>query len=331
MDGLRGLAALVVVLFHYTTQYRKLIDPAAQPWFELNWGHYGVQLFFIISGFVIFMTVNRAKSVWQFAAWRFARLYPVFWVCVAVTFVVTKITPLPGIDLTLRDFVLNLTMVPRAFGATLVDGAYWTLFYEMGFYVLIGGMLAVGLKRYSLWLFAALTVLSVLSAPGLLNLYQGKIANAVAWTPFFLIGMTIYDMRDRVRRYHVLLITVSLLSVALNLWGWSSEGEGINAPSYIILVTVCAGLVYLASRGKLPILSSAPFVFLGTISYSWYLIHQYVGYTIIRETTTMGGHLMVGIVLAFATTMGLACCLTKFIEVPANRWFRQKLVNRKSE
>ena len=59
VDALRGLAALAVVLFHYTTRFTELFAPNPPPTFSFPDGHYGVNLFFIISGFVIFMTLEK--------------------------------------------------------------------------------------------------------------------------------------------------------------------------------------------------------------------------------------------------------------------------------
>jgi peptidoglycan/LPS O-acetylase OafA/YrhL len=77
LDVFRGLAALAVVLFHYTTVYERTYDHHDEMLFDFSLGHYGVQLFFIISGFVIFMTLNRTKSALDFVVSRFSRLYPV--------------------------------------------------------------------------------------------------------------------------------------------------------------------------------------------------------------------------------------------------------------
>ena len=71
LDALRGLAALGVVAYHYLDQ------PA-------YYGLLGVELFFIISGFVILMTLERVPSLLQFAIGRAARLYPAYWFSVAV-------------------------------------------------------------------------------------------------------------------------------------------------------------------------------------------------------------------------------------------------------
>jgi len=79
LDALRGVAALLVVGFHYTTRFDQLYGHAGEPLLSLPWGHYGVNLFFMISGFVIFMTLERTQRATDFVVSRFSRLYPAYW------------------------------------------------------------------------------------------------------------------------------------------------------------------------------------------------------------------------------------------------------------
>src|SRR6185436_1577322 len=93
IDGLRAIAALSVVAFHYTTRFDELYMHTAPTGLHLSHdaGLMGVQLFFAISGFVIFMTVDRVKRPMDFVAWRFSRLFPAYWAAVAITFVVLSL------------------------------------------------------------------------------------------------------------------------------------------------------------------------------------------------------------------------------------------------
>lgn len=71
LDALRGLAALAVVLFHYTARFDELFATTPQSSLSFPNGHYGVDLFFIISGFVIFMTLQRMRRPADFlVSWR---------------------------------------------------------------------------------------------------------------------------------------------------------------------------------------------------------------------------------------------------------------------
>ena len=127
IDALRGVAALAVVLFHYTTRFVELYAPAATPSFAVPLGHYGVNLFFIISGFVIFMTLARTQRSMDFVVSRFSRLFPAYWAAIAITYAITSQFGLPGKEVSAMQALANVFMVHGVFRVPHVDGVYWTL------------------------------------------------------------------------------------------------------------------------------------------------------------------------------------------------------------
>ena len=78
LDAFRGIAAMAVVLYHYSTRYNEIFDVTSFLNFSFGW--MGVPLFFILSGFVITLSVNRCKSPFEFLYRRFIRLYPTYWI-----------------------------------------------------------------------------------------------------------------------------------------------------------------------------------------------------------------------------------------------------------
>src|SRR5690606_27706461 len=130
LDALRGLAALAVVLFHYTTKYSEIFKTdVTTKLINFKYGSLGVPLFFIISGFVIFMTIKKVKTPFEFVFKRFIRLYPVFWVCIIITAIVTFNFP-PGFGRSFSDLIVSFTMIPALLGYKPIDGAYWSLVPE---------------------------------------------------------------------------------------------------------------------------------------------------------------------------------------------------------
>src|ERR1700761_6652753 len=111
LDALRGLAALAVVLYHYTYRYASVIHPGLK-WAGIN-GHLGVNLFFIISGFVIFLSLERSKNAQDFAVSLFPRLWPAYVVCACFTLSVITFASFNPFGLTFRDAILNLTMMNK--------------------------------------------------------------------------------------------------------------------------------------------------------------------------------------------------------------------------
>ena len=135
VDALRGLAALAVILFHFTTRFTDLYRPELQLSVAFPYGHFGVNLFFIVSGFVIFMTLENTTYPMDFVVSRFSRLFPSYWSAIILTFLVTHLLGLPGKLVDLWPALANFFMMHSIFGVPHVDGVYWTLEVEMLFYI----------------------------------------------------------------------------------------------------------------------------------------------------------------------------------------------------
>ena len=131
LDVLRGLAALSVVFFHYSFHGTRYFNN--YPFFFWP-GEYGVHLFFVISGFVIYYTIERSRTVQDFLFSRFSRLYPTYWVALAILFVWAVLDP--ARRLWWHAFAVNFTMLQRFVDFPDVDTVYWTLGVELVFYAL---------------------------------------------------------------------------------------------------------------------------------------------------------------------------------------------------
>ncbi|MFC7401102.1 acyltransferase family protein [Citricoccus sp. GCM10030269] len=162
LDGLRLVAALGVVLFHWTawhhSNWGRHGDPAAAAWPWLSQltsvGAVGVQLFFIISGFVILLS-SFGKSPARFIGSRVGRLYPAYWFAVLATSALTfLIAPQLGTRRSPSDIWANLTMFQGGLGVGHIDGVYWTLWVEMKFYLWILAFMLVGMTVRRVLVFA---------------------------------------------------------------------------------------------------------------------------------------------------------------------------------
>ena len=124
VDGLRGVAILGVICFHYLYNAAPPGHANLYPFgYALNWlpifkyGFLGVNLFFVISGFVIAMTLERCSGVLDFARRRFARLWPALLVCSILTYAVVSTVNSPFNQYkghTFADFLPSLTLTPAA-------------------------------------------------------------------------------------------------------------------------------------------------------------------------------------------------------------------------
>src|SRR5260370_13393885 len=178
-------------MLHHHGQYYDVLYRGRTPLsVDLGPGHFGVELFFIISGFVIMMTIERKKAVRDFAISRFTRLMPAFLAALVMASVILIFWPMPPMDTpTFPQFLANLTMAPSLFGQKVVDLPYWTLTYELVFYAFMALVLRFGLLGSIEWL--GLAALAVACAfPALVDVelhHRTEIVLMAYYSNFFLI------------------------------------------------------------------------------------------------------------------------------------------------
>ena len=320
IDALRGVAALAVVLFHFTTRFMELYAPAGSPSFTVPHGHYGVNLFFIISGFVIFMTLDRTRHGMDFVVSRFSRLFPAYWVAVAMTFLVTSTFGLPGKEVTLPQALGNVFMIHGIFRVPHVDGVYWTLEVELLFYAGMFLLFVSGQLRRVYWAVGLLLLARLayhLASTGFgidfsWMLYRLTILKYIPW---FALGIFVYQTAVSPSRSGDRPARVVALAALACLWvvdGWPLA----------TLALVLTALVWGAASGHLPWLAHPVLAFFGTISYTLYLLHENIGWVVQRAVLAQGLPFDLGIAAAFIVAVVLAALLSYGIEKPAMRWIR---------
>ena len=110
LDALRGIGALCVLVFHYSTRFHELFPQAAHVPFSFPGGNYRVLLFFTISGFAIFFTLDRIRSVADFMVNRVARLYPAYLVAMLLTLSIEYLAKATQLLVGPGAIVANITM-----------------------------------------------------------------------------------------------------------------------------------------------------------------------------------------------------------------------------
>lgn len=331
LDALRGLAAVAVMLFHYTYGYDKFVASRPDLPYHVLYGDRGVFLFFVLSGFVISLTLARTRRAADFVVGRFSRLYPAFWAAVPLTYVIVAASDLTQLQVSPRDALVNLTMVPNMLGAESVDGAYWSLQAELCFYAVALGLWLAGAWRRPLVVLAAWLALAAgwglalhfnVLPEGRVAGIAGKLATAcnLEFISLFGIGICFYQWRERGGPSRAIwgLLAVCL-AVEWLLKGWQE---------CLITAGLAVGF-YAAVAGWLPMLSARPLVFLGGLSYTFYLVHQNIGYVIIAQCERAGLHAWAGITVAAAASIGLAVVLSYGVERPAMAWIRMRYRNSK--
>jgi len=329
LDALRGIAALAVVAFHYTTQYGLLFGHTTPLGFGFPAGNYGVNLFFLISGFVIFMTLERTRNAMDFVVSRFSRLFPAYWAAMALTAIVVYTLGMPAQRLPLHDLLLNLTMVQQLLGSEHLDGSYWTLQVELFFYaqMLLWFMLGQ-LKRIHLiillWLILAMGYGEVVQHRMHFS-YLARELLILQHIPFFALGILFYRLHTRPDENPLNYAMMGLCLIAIGI---------VKPPVFLWVAVGCCGIFLLFVNNLLSWMRGAFFVFLGSISYSLYLLHQAIGFALIHALERRGVPSLAACLLTVTVVVALASALTFAVERPAMRkiraWWRANSLQLKS-
>jgi peptidoglycan/LPS O-acetylase OafA/YrhL len=314
-------------MMHHHGQYYDVLYPGRQL-LPVNFeaGHFGVELFFIISGFVILMTIERKKTVRAFALARATRLMPCFLAALLLATLILCIAPMPPLDTpTVPRFIANLTMAPLLFGQRVVDLPYWTLTYEMVFYIAMAVLLALGRLRSVEWIALGWMALGVVY-PLLLDpvLHNRMTIVLMAYhSNFFVIGMCLYLIH--VGRARTVTWLALAAAVAMSARGGGEQAFYASSVLYLSLTVLFALAVWGATTDLGRRMALPPMVFLGRISYPLYLVHVVIGYQVIRLGVERGWSTGEGVAAAVAVSLGAAVLLHYLIEVPSERWSRRAL------
>ena len=290
LDLLRFFAAMAVVLFHllFRGQQGDYI-PVTYPNLEgfAQYGGLGVNLFFMISGFVISLSaVNRSPK--QFVVSRMARLYPAFWAGVTITAIAIVLFGGSLFQVSFSQYLVNLTMLAQFVGVEDIDGVYWTLYVELKFYAII--FLVLFFKQFhriELILGAWLLILLL----GLVVPYH-RAVNALIfpeWSPYFISGVCYYLLKVKgfnPLRLGLLVIAFLLtLNSAVENIAIFNEDYNINASSYIAVsaVIIFHAIFGLILFNKLSWFRSSWAIKIGALTYPLYLIHENLGFMFMTD------------------------------------------------
>ena len=330
IDFLRFLAALAVVLYHFT--YRGFhaghLSPVEYPRLGsfFKYGYLGVELFFIISGYVVLLSAQ-GKTVGQFFTSRAMRLYPAYWVACTLTFVVVRLLGpsrsavgwSPLFDVPVRAYAANLTMLHSFMGYGHVDGVYWTLTIELLFYFWVAVAIGFGWLRHLPLVLAIWLGYAALAGTGYNQGVFGEVFFP-RYAPFFIAGMVFYLLQTgQARRWqlYALLAGAFVLSMrsakTLSLETATFFHDSFSVPITCGIIALFFLLFLLIAHRKLRLAGAAWLVWAGALTYPIYLLHHNMGYVAMQR---LGGStnkyvLLAGLLLA---TTGLAYGLHVLVE-----------------
>ena len=322
LDVLRGFAALNVMLYHYTSRYFELFNIKNPIQYEWYFGHHGVELFFMISGFVIFMSLQNIKNIKDFVLKRAIRLYPVYWICILITLSFSIFfSSARSADFSFFQILMNLTMIQGIFEIPNIDGVYWSLLPELFFYTLMGALYYFNLLKHIKLIGLFWLVWMILNKAGILP--YGEFFLNLQYGMFFLAGILFYNLKFNNSGLLDRFLIISCLFTAFYVHGLSYN---------LYIYPIFFWIFNLFVQGKLRIFNWSPLLVLGSISYPLYLLHQNIGYALISDFYAFLPNYTLVIFLTISLMILLAYLVKKYLEDPVSQYLKQKLiVNKKVE
>ncbi|WP_187415035.1 acyltransferase family protein [Nonomuraea sp. PA05] len=335
IDGLRLLAALCVVLYHYVFSGwaggKTTVTFVAESGVA-KYGYLGVDLFFLISGFVVLMSAW-GRTPHQFVVSRVVRLYPAYWVGIAITAVVTVTLGQGLFHVSLPQVLANLTMFQAVPDIENVDVVYWTLWTEMRFYLLMLVATWIGITRgrimAGLWGWLALTFLVELGVlPGIADLVVQS-----EFSHYFIAGMALFMLyRFGLDWQIALLVPICLGNAVYRAIGYAEAvGERYNvtySPAVITAVVVAIFLIMTFVALRVTHRLARPWlVTAGALTYPLYLLHAHVGFVLFaRLEGTVNKYVL--LVAMIAVMLVAAYLVHRFVERPLAPWLKRLLSKR---
>lgn len=363
-NSLRGVAAVTVVVAHLVEAFwlgqpvvglltgmpALTFDP---PWFAravaaipISFAAFGVGLFFVISGFVIPISLERYDAR-AFLTGRFFRIYPTYWLGFSISALSVVIgvaiaggaAPFNGVQAALH----YLPPLRAILYSKPIDGIIWTLEIELFFYLLCA-LLASAIGRGRTWV--GLVPLAIFACwigayafvgnpPAGMEKIAARLEFIAVYMPFVIFMFTgvalNYRQRGLIGRGAAALWIGACVAMFLTAWGTKNFG-GAWKPLYVGVIEpesylAALGLFLLAMAGQKFFVSHRMFRFAADISYPLYVVHGLAGYVMLQVLVGRGVEAHVALVLTLVAVFGAAWLIHRCVEMPTHR-FGQKLARR---
>ncbi len=260
LDALRGIAVLAVVYEHFGSYLIPDLKAASTPWAHA--GTFGVMLFFLVSGYIVPASIERRGRVRDFWIGRVFRLYPAFLVTIAIAVLISTVGPgwVPEsfAERPATSMLAHLTMLHEVVGAENLQHQFWTLAYEMVFYLVVTVVFVFGVHRFSAEIAAVLAAVAValggLMPARLLASDPPAVRNLAVLTALVLFAGVVAVSG---RRRAVVIGGAVLLGVfVLTLLGVNQRAGGWEG--FIILAVMFTGTaLYRAEQGQIAVRRAA--------------------------------------------------------------------------
>jgi peptidoglycan/LPS O-acetylase OafA/YrhL len=272
VDGLRGVAALAVLVFHFDG---RLEMSGILGWLAQH-GNLGVSLFFVLSGFVIAMSVGDRQIslsfLGRFAARREIRLSPPYIASIFLLIFLGIFGARFGVQQDIPDiweFLAHLFYLQSIIGVEPLSKVYWSLCLEVQFYFFLIALLwaiqAAGGTIRSTWA-SWVVLVTIVASLACARLGIGETTLLKTWYGFALGAMVYWAHAGWINRRYAIAAIVIVLAL------------GYYGPWAVVAVISASGLMLASYTNKLDLMSNPVSQFFGRISYSLYLTHNIFGW-----------------------------------------------------
>lgn len=294
IDDLRFIAAFIVVVFHLNQSFAHIDNSYSN---VVRYGWLGVPIFFVISGYCIIISAHHSVDFVKFFKKRFFRIFPAYWFSLFIVLssaVVQKITTgynsVSNIPDTFKGIIANITLTTAPFtNIKTMNWVYWSLTYEIFFYIIIGVIMMFH-KKFFPRLLISISLLSCLNLSPQVH-YLFFLDN---W-PIFSLGITAYYLNSYTNKKDFYFI------VAFFLINCSACFINFRYQlNYVFVSLVTFALIVFSNY--FPIKKTV-FSHLGQYSYSVYLIHVPIGVFLLGRLKTLSIQQNLFLNILFDTTV----------------------------
>ncbi len=340
ITGIRAIAASMVVMVH--TAAFSDFGPLGQA--ISSAGKYGVEIFFVISGFTIAKTFTDARDYRAYLTRRLARILPLYWfiICTGLLLITTNIIGHPvwmlkfGSKPDFYNLAMHLSMLSFLDYkiANSILGVEWSIPIEVFWYIFMPALIVFGSTLKNT--LRAIALIYILT--GILAFISKKWVGTslpINWMPvkyghLFFLGVLAFHMRPRFEQLKSiqpkLWIWFALILYALSMtYNFGARGDAMGLTTTLIVIFLTADRMPLLTK----FLTLKPMLFLGSISYSLYLWH-YIVLSVLKTYDFTTASNLFNFIIVYGITVALSAVTYLVIEKPSND-FGRRLVNRNKQ
>jgi peptidoglycan/LPS O-acetylase OafA/YrhL len=322
LDGFRGFALIIIAFYHAFYRWPDIV-PYGNTYAEFplfRYGYLGINLFLLISGFVILMTLEKSKNFKSYIFNRWKRLFPAMLVASILIYLTVQFFPERprGMPL-LRDVVPGITFIEPLWLKAMfrvpfrsIEGSFWSIYVEVKFYIIFG-VLYFYLGRSKAIIGLLLLYLVAVVSSFYHNEMLDKVMDTLSFKYFcwFAAGCCAY-LYFNSRQLKYLIFCVAICSFDIVQSELLDRGRMIAG--FVILTIFILPVYYPKLR---MVFSNKIFLFLGFLSYPFYLIHENAMIAMIIKFNKISNgsipHLLLPLI-PICILIGIAYVIAKYLE-----------------